>query len=784
MQGVQGAHSEASAATAIHGVSESFVKKDLPNTAKENRKPGDKTGNSSTTTAPSDRAAELRAKLLAIRSASGATPTPELKANKDVRPKEADKIGIGSGGKSKAETKADQKLGAGGAGLTSKTDTNKKDKSTELFNRRDSEADIEGLFAEARAAVEAEKTIEDEDKREVNGGKRPSISPTKKAPERVTESERRPSLNNSVESFEASEQGEIREDPDNLGQTRQPKEMGNSEKPSIQGKVIELGKSRQPKAITGNSTQPKKYIDTDLANGLRDRPSPDSARARPGSISSRTASADHQSQPKASIQRPKEERLTHAERSYRPDREIHVSPQDNERERERKAAEYKKELESRRQRSADTRAFADRETEEPRRSRQFDPSTTNRHAKEPQLAREHPIEDIKDLEDWLQMTGYYDHTYRKKALERHRKLIALEAQKAELEREAQLDYEERAQIARAQSVLPRDSIEGDTPRVVISPRTIRTSSVATMPPPPVPIKQDGGNVGLRIKDLAARESFSSGRRIEDDLRSSKRIETMSPIERSTLKRHHVPDDREHEEIRPADKLARMDTNGRVALRGDAGPNSLPLRASSVSLERRITWDDNPFKEFAHMDIDVDGHSRPVRGRPVSPYRGADRQRLRSMSPVPRRTSGQDTYATGRRVSDEVMTDRIGRSPRQPISSRESSPARRTYDGRDTYQSLPYDEFRDNPPTRKAYEKKFKAEHPFRATSEYQEYVPSRPTYEHHQYASTSGRARGRGRGGYFSTRGGYKSYRGGEEQDGDNFGTQSLNLRAGGQYRN
>lgn len=743
-------------------------------------------------TAPSDRAAELRAKLLAIRSASGTTPVPELNTNKDVRLNEADTTGVASHGRFKADMKAEPNPSSKEAILTRKSDLVQKGTPEKLLDRRNSETDIEGLFAEARAAVEAEKTPASEHLRKVHGvGKRNTL-PSKKVRESSPGAERRSSLNDSVDSFGTSEQGEIHDNHVHLGKARPLKQVEISRKSDGPAKEVEIERQRQPVVVTGNSMRQQKYVDTDLANSHGDRPSPDSARVRPGSTSSRTASADHQTQPKASMQRSKEDHLTHAERSYRPDREIYVSPQDSERERERKAAEYKRELESRRQRSGDARITADRDVEDSRRPRQTNPSTpkdpdARLHAKETQVARAHPMEDIEDLEDWLQMTGYYDRSYRQKALDRNRKLMALDAQRAELEREAQLEYEERAQIARAQSVLPQESIEGDIARVGISPRSLRTSSVITMPPPPVPIKRSSDNVGLRIKDLATRENVASGRRLEEDLHTSTQIETMSPIERSTLKRHHNPEDREPEGLRPVAKIARMDMNGRLTSHVDVRPSSLPVRASPVSLDERITKDNNSWtrdhhRDFAHGEVDVDRHSRVTRGRPGSPYRDMNRQRLRSLSPIPRRTNGYDTYATGRRMSDEIMTDRSGRSPRQPIVSREPSPVRRAYDSRDAYQSLAYTELRDNHPPRNVYEKNLKPEPVSHALSEYQDYIPSRSAYEHHQYTSTGGRGRGRGRGGYFSTRGGYKSYRGGEEQCSDNAGSQALDLRAGGQF--
>ena len=789
IQGVQGTRRDMISTKAAPLMARSPARAGVPDTRKENQKPLDKSSKPSVNTAPSDRAAELRAKLLAIRSASGSTPTPEIKPKNEIQPKKLNTISIGSDGKSKAETKADLKPGTEEVGTTNEVDISEEKKLSERFSRRDSEADIEGLFAEARAAVEAEKTTGQEQKKELNGSETPKILSAKKDPKSKPQSMRRPSLNDSVNSLETSEQGEIREDLNNAGEGRPPREFIKAKVADIPPKSTNLGKAREPAAINGKATTRKKYVDTELANGHGDDQSPVSAPARQGSASSRTASVDHPLLPKPALHRAKEDRSTQAERFYRPEREIHVTSQDDERERERKAAEYKRELESRRQRPTATRAVAEREVEEPRRSRQIVPSNTKipeirPNGKEAEVAQEPIIDDDgKDLEDWLQMTGYHDRAYRKKALDRHRKLIALEVQKAELQREAQLEYEERTQIARAQSVLPRESVERDMSRAVISPNDTRTVSVSTMPPPPVPIKQDRETVGLKIRDSAASEPSSSRGRFEDEHRSAK-AEILSPVETSSLKRHHILEDHEYEESRPADKIARTNVNGRAVPRGETESTRNLLRSSSVSLERRIASDDgkwgrNGFKEDTDGRFEVDRQVRPYRGGPQSPYREPDRQRFRSLSPIPRRISEQDGYVSDRRTSNDFNTDRVGQLSRGAVLSRDSSPPHRIHNGRLTHQSHPYDDYREEPPAHKPSEGKFKRETTSRASSEYQDYLPSR-TYEHHPYITNSGRAHGRGRGGYYHTRGGYRSLKGGEEH-GHN-GSQSLDLKAGGQY--
>lgn len=253
-----------------------------------------------------------------------------------------------------------------------------------------------------------------------------------------------------------------------------------------------------------------------------------------------------------------------------------------------------------------------------------------------------------------------------------------------------------------------------------------------------------------------------------------------------MKRQHISDDYENKEFHPAEKLARMDTNGRAVPRREVALNRIPTPASSVSHDRPTDWETSDWgrtdsKEQAYGTTEVDRHSRPTRGRSPSSYRAVDRQRLRSISPLgamPRHTPGHDAYAISRQPSNGFDIDRVGQSSRQADLSRDSSPPRRVHSSRASHQADPYDEYREDQSMRKTYAEKYNAGNPFRPSSDYQEYQPNH-AYEHHQYVSSSGRARGRGRGMYFHTRGGYKPMRNLGGQFVDQPGSQSLNLRAG-----
>ena len=129
---------------------------------------------------------------------------------------------------------------------------------------------------------------------------------------------------------------------------------------------------------------------------------------------------------------------------------------------------------------------------------------------------EDPSEDAADVQDWLDMTGFFDKAYREKALARHRKLIELDRQRAELEMESKVELEERLHLSRFSSLMPRASTEarGFTPQILAK---------AMMPPPSIPTKDVHNNVdhapkedaGIQIKDLARRNTVTSTTRMED-----------------------------------------------------------------------------------------------------------------------------------------------------------------------------------------------------------------------------------------------------------------------------
>lgn len=198
----------------------------------------------------------------------------------------------------------------------------------------------------------------------------------------------------------------------------------------------------------------------------------------------------------------------------------------------------------------------------------------------------HTVEDDEDISDWLELTEYYDLGHRDRRLTWFRKKRALDVQRAELEREEQLELQERSMLKRAQSVLPTN---------MPSKVTRRASIVhAKMPPPPLPIKE-ANSVGIKIKDAALSAGLST---------------SQTPT--TTLKRQHVEDDLESRRIQPADKIARTDLNSHAA-------NEKPLTSP----------------------VSVKGDGSAVRGDRYIPRQGRSRSpgfRRRSLSPRRQRHS--------------------------------------------------------------------------------------------------------------------------------------------------
>ena len=331
-----------------------------------------------------------------------------------------------------------------------------------------------------------------------------------------------------------------------------------------------------------------------------------------------------------------------------------------------------------------------------------------------------------DVNEWLEMTGYHDTTYRKKALARHRKLVQLDKERAELEREAQIEREEQSQLIRAQSVKPRDSVEGMPIHAVI-PRTFPSFS---MPPPPVPAKDTTEDVGIQIKDMANRGISAALHRVDNGMQ----VTHDSPILLvPAVKRQHSDDNFESREGRSLDKIPRTNAKD-FSTERKVQPQDAATKSAAASFESRISIDNGTYR-------------REYQQRSRSPD-----DRHRSMSPSSRRASGQELHM-GRQLSRGSYGSRNGYSPnRRPSYSRHPSPSQ-------TDSGLAYDDTYDSNPRRHDI---YRFDYDSRPSPGYDSYNANQRggSYQQYQPTGNRGRGRGKGRGGYVNNYRGnnYKTY--------------------------
>lgn len=207
----------------------------------------------------------------------------------------------------------------------------------------------------------------------------------------------------------------------------------------------------------------------------------------------------------------------------------------------------------------------------------------------------------QDVSDWLELTEYYDIQYRQRKLARFRKKRDLDAQRAELEREEQLELEERSFLARAQAALPNAS----------SPKVMRRASVPNvkMPPPVLPLREANDDSDIKIKDSVIPAAHS-----------------MTQPSASALKRQHTDDDVEARRMQPVEKMARTAVNGYSA-------NNNLLTSSVTAQAESISTKGGPSSLEGRISRDDDRYAARYRPRSRSPV-----YRRRSPSPQRRRNS--------------------------------------------------------------------------------------------------------------------------------------------------
>lgn len=719
--------------------------------------------------------AELRAKLLAQKRAGGKTPTPESSTQKQGNSnKQVTPLGNRPVEENKLSSKA---LPANStSSRTAKipvSDNIKQDaKSTakpSASTVTDAPAppqtttsnDIEMLFAEARNTILAKEEKQSSDKSRSDGLKN---GHTKLAPSLATglgthpiatapSISRKESLNGSHTPSETSEQGEIREEPMQPVQvqiTGSPEPLP-SYKPGTKqnaAKKPEVQEKPSQQTNSGSSKQQPAKIDTSLANKQKNGPGTGSAKPKsPSSVRTpSTSKAREVRDPPTTSDRDQGERYNRIRDRFA-EAEWIAPERRHEYDRERSRDPYGRDTHSREHYPRETRQYdqfrpnyASRQNvieENERAAAEYKRNLQQSKAQDrdvvmaessPQIPKTPPkvspdsraAEYFADVDEWLEMTGYHDTTYRKKALTRHRKLIQLDKEKAELEQEAQIEHERQSLLARAQSVKPRESVEG-TPLPLRSAIASRVFASFAMPPPPVPAKDGIDDVGIQIKDLAQRSAASGSQTFQD---------SSNPLTPG-VKRQHSSDGFESQGGRSLDKMPRTDSKEfspekKVQAKTPAAKNA------SGSLESRISVDNGTYR------------------REYQPRSRSPDDRRRSFSPPSRRASGQEAR-TGRRLSRGSYGSRNGYSPgRRPAYSREGSPSQG--EG-----SVAYDEAYEGSSRRY---NNYRFDYDGRASSGYDSYPGThRGGYQSYKPAGARGRGRGRGRGGYVNYRGNsYKAY--------------------------
>ncbi|KAI4215908.1 MAG: hypothetical protein LQ351_001896 [Letrouitia transgressa] len=770
-----------------------------------------------------DRLAELRAKVVAARRGKSTTPVPTAASsnihnvNRNTTSKKLSRgLGQVDGALEPKATDA-HLLGRGMSTPSNKTMNRSLITPQALPNASAANADIEGLFAEARA-VEAAKSMVIPDKSK-SGGQR-DLKPgsvSKGESKRITEKRvHKPSEQNS--SNESTESGEISSDSAPKIQAVPPKQVTKLH----DGLQEVKSKASYSKPHKGQDNRPKAYIDTKLAsatdptfdntspaqpkpsNTYNERPSshtPVTARdpqlpskpiqsqirAAPSSIPSKDG--DRVDAKDSDHGRPQVSNLN----ANDPDRdkaqpqngtEIRRTRADREREEnERAAAQYKRGLEDRAKpreqpRTAaldQTRMVKDGHTagsdsvpqnlkavqstsrQEADTSSSIVNGARHRTTNETSPSSGPGLKDYgDDVADWLEITGYYDLEYRKKSLQRFRRIKELQRQQAELELEAQREFQTRRPFMRSISTMPLESIETNPTPASPLLHSTQPFPAQSMRPPPLPPKDDSDDVGIKIKNTANRDVSYTGTRAMDDVTyngSSHHATGTRYIQSPNKPTRAEPRGRPFDTSRPTSPGAIHQDPASYTSRKvrDDYPQSYRIRSRSPRFRRRSASPSN--RRFSDADAYTTQNSRSQRGGSMD--RHMELARPEHDMYDPRRDAAHNRCRN---------CDRVGHyTPDCPMNVRGGG-------YRDTSADIDY---RDSI-------------HPYKRYDEPNGYDShSFSDHRSHQGGSYRGRGRG-GRGNYNSlTKNGLKPSKPyGGKPNGAAGGSESLDLKAGGQALN
>ena len=605
------------------------------------------------------RAAELRAKLLASRGSRSRQGSPAAKPNELNNARKTQLLGI-----VKQQTNGNPR-----SQIKHQSDfVNGQQEQSSAVNGHDELAttatSLDNLMAEARNAADARRTASPltngKHANEVNNARQiESNASSVEKPDPLTRAQP-PPIDKSRSVSELSEPGEIRSDPATPMRTEQPQ----LQKLPETSKALQDGQDEQEKIARQNEVK-KAY--QPLKNPKAQKPEPKLSAAQ--ALPSKSVKA-FQAPRKPSVERRRsvyeqlptrqdvckeherdEYNRWHAEnedrRSSLP--QTYASEHDFERDaasrrqkltddNSRRAAEYKRKLDAQRAHAREAPQNSNRPPHEvvaqdihtagraqanpPKASRKASMKSNDSQSIEIQTDESRRVEQgidstvvspraqqsdhNEDVNDWLELTEFYDEAYRERRLTLFRKKRALDVQRAELEREEELELQERTQRSRAQSILT-----SGTPLSIAR----RHSTVnLRMPPPPLPLpfREVNQDTGMKVKDAALSAGLPASQK-------------SSP----KLKRQYAEDDLEPNRTIPAEKRARIEMSGPSS---DERPLTSP---SSARGERAFFRNEAPNLENRMSRYDS---WAPRRSR-------SPEYRRRSLSPRMRRdySPGPPTY---------------------------------------------------------------------------------------------------------------------------------------------
>lgn len=404
-----------------------------------------------------------------------------------------------------------------------------------MMHGKASSIDIDGLLAEGRAAAEASQKTETNG----DGGEITSSQPSayhkgglEKEPDTKVDSSQHNSRPRAVSS-DPSELGEIRDEPVQQHRTPQSSSKGTISA-SKEGRELDTPKSQssRPNGLSKNPTtktdtpidkKEPKQTTNQLGDPEKRRSGIDSRTQRNLDSTPRSSRRDslQSSQPRGEMHSESKSELRSVERGNksqgfhsRPDRPIYEPSRHPPRYKvPDQLAKEPKENESDRvattghphSKTADARIPGDSQKT----------STENSSSSSAQID---PL-DVEELKEWLVITGYHDEAFRRKTMQRHRRLAALEEERAQLLKEEQ---EERGALttARTQSLVSLDE-----PSVTGTAMPFPGS----MPPPKSVNKNDNMSKSFSSLDdrIGTSNKVADGSPSKDDLRASRR----SPLKR-------------------------------------------------------------------------------------------------------------------------------------------------------------------------------------------------------------------------------------------------------------